>query len=71
MSDITARGVFLSTPQRPPLGSAVRLRHLHGGTIAGAVSAHAAGGIAVSFESGPRATAFALAVIASGIAGRA
>lgn len=68
MSDVSGRGVFVTTPQRPPLGSRVRIRHMRAGTIEGAVSAYAADGISVKFNQGARATAFALAVIASGMA---
>ena len=63
--DISARGAFLETNQRLPLGSRVELRHPEAGTIAAEVSAVARDGIGVAFECDSRAVAFALAAIAS------
>lgn len=63
--DISARGAFLETNQRLPLGSGVELRHPEAGTIAGEVSAVARDGIEVAFACDAKAVAFALAAIAS------
>ena len=63
--EISARGAFLETNQRPPLGSRIELRHPVAGTIAGQVSALAADGISVAFTLDARAVAFALAAIAA------
>ncbi len=63
--DVSARGAFLETNQRPPLGSSVELRHPVAGPIRGEVSALAADGIAISFPVNGRAVAFALAAIAA------
>jgi hypothetical protein len=67
MSEISARGVVLATAQRPPLGSVVRLRHLHAGSIQGIVSAHSAKGVAIAFPCDAPSVAFALAVVVSGM----
>jgi hypothetical protein len=67
ISQINARGAMLRTAHRPRLGSKVRLRHLHAGAVEGKVSGHAACGIEIAFSEGARATAFALAVVASGM----
>lgn len=66
--DISARGAFLETGYRPPLGSTVRLRHRPAGVIEGRVSGHSGAGVTVAFPAGEDASAFALAVIASGMA---
>jgi|GEM_PF-508440 len=63
--DVSARGAFLETNQRPPLGSRIDLRHPVAGSIGGEVSALASDGIAVSFALDARAVAFALAAIAA------
>jgi hypothetical protein len=63
--DISARGAFLETNQRPALGAPVELRHPVAGTINGQVSALAADGIAINFPVNGRAVAFALAAIAA------
>ena len=63
--DISARGAFLETNRRLPLGSRVELRHPEAGTIAGEVSAVARDGIGVAFACDSRSVAFALAAIAS------
>ncbi len=62
---ISARGAFLETNQRLPLGSRVELSHPDAGTIVGEVSAVARDGIGVAFACDARAVAFALAAIAS------
>ena len=63
--DISARGAFLETNQRLPLGSRVELCHPDAGSIVGEVSALAGDGIGVAFACDARAVAFALAAIAS------
>lgn len=63
--DISARGAFLETNQRPALGSRVELRHPEAGTILAEVSALARDGIGVAFECDSTSVAFALAAIAS------
>ena len=63
--DISARGVFLETNQRLPLGSRVELRHPEAGTIAGEVASVALDGLRIAFACDAKAVAFALAAIAS------
>ena len=63
--DISARGAFLETNQRPPLGSRIALSHPVAGTIDAEVSALAADGIAIAFLVTGRSVAFALAAIAA------
>lgn len=63
--DISARGAFLETNQRLPLGSPIELRHPEAGTILAQVSAVALDGIGVAFDCDAKAVAFALAAIAS------
>lgn len=61
--DISARGAFLETNQRPPLGSRVELRHPVAGSIGGRVRAIAPDGIEIAFAVDARSVAFALAAI--------
>lgn len=61
--DISARGAFLETNERPPLGSRIELRHPDAGAIAGEVSALAGDGIRIAFAVDSRSVAFALAAI--------
>ncbi len=63
--DISARGAFLETNRRLPLGSRVELHHPEAGIIAGEVSAAERDGIRVAFACDCRSVAFALAAIAS------
>jgi hypothetical protein len=63
--EISARGAFLETNGRPPLGSRIELRHPVAGSITGQVSALAADGIGIAFAADARAVAFALAAIAA------
>lgn len=63
--DISARGAFLETNQRPPLGSRIELRHPVAGAIGGEVTALAADGIAIEFTVNGRSVAFAMAAIAA------
>lgn len=62
--DISARGAFLETHQRPALGTSIELRHPEAGTIHGEVTTLARDGIGISFALNARAVAFALAAIA-------
>ena len=62
--DISARGAFLETNQRPALGTAIELRHPEAGTIMGEVTTLSLDGIGISFVLNARAVAFALAAIA-------
>ena len=61
--DISARGAFLETNERPPLGSSIELRHPEAGTIRGKVRSIAGDGIGVAFHCDSRSVAFALAAI--------
>ena len=63
--DVSARGAFLETNQRLPLGSQVELRHPEAGTIAGEVKSLTLDGMSIAFGCDTRAVAFALAAIAS------
>lgn len=62
--DISGRGAFLETSQRPPLGTTVELRHPEAGTIQAEVSALARDGIGIAFPLNARSVAFAVAAIA-------
>ena len=66
ISDVSARGAFLETSQRPPLGAGIELRHPVAGAISAQVSAISRDGIGVTFPLSPRAVAFALATLAAG-----
>lgn len=63
--DISARGAFLETNQRPALGSRIELRHPVAGAIGGEVTALAVDGIAIAFTVNGRSVAFAMAAIAA------
>ena len=63
--DISARGAFLETNQRPALGTSVELRHPVAGAINAQVGALATDGIGIVFPVNGRAVAFALAAIAA------
>jgi hypothetical protein len=63
--DISGRGAFLETHQRPPLGTSIELRHPEAGSIRGEVSSLGRDGIGISFVLNSRAIAFALATIAA------
>ncbi len=65
LREISAAGAFLETNARPPIGQCVELRHPEAGTIAGKVRSVAEDGIAISFDIGQPAMAFALAAIAA------
>ncbi len=65
LRDVSARGAFLETHARPALGSQVELRHPEAGTIFGRVRSAATDGVAIDFDPGAEAMAFALAAIAA------
>lgn len=65
LREISARGAFLETAARPEPGTWVELRHPEAGTIPAQVRAVGADGIAICFDCGERAVAFALAAIAA------
>ena len=60
---ISARGAFIETNERPALGSSIELRHPDAGSIHGRVCAVGLDGIDIAFACGPRSVAFALAAI--------
>ena len=65
LREISARGAFLETNARPPLGASVELRHPDAGTIEATVRALADDGVGIAFVYGARSVAFALAAIAA------
>jgi hypothetical protein len=62
---VSARGAFLETNARPPLGGRIELHHPEAGAIAGTVRSLSHDGISVGFDCGERSVAFALAAIAA------
>lgn len=66
--DVSGRGAFVATAYRPPLGAKVRLHHPIAGAVDGRVAAHHGAGVGIAFDVSPRATGFALAMIAGGVA---
>ncbi|WP_243455664.1 hypothetical protein [Sphingosinicella sp. BN140058] len=65
LREVSARGAFLETNARPPLGSAVELRHPEAGTIRGVVQAFAHDGVRLDFICSEQSVGFALAAIAA------
>jgi hypothetical protein len=63
LRSVSARGAFLETNARPPLGRRVSLQHPEAGTIAASVSSVAPDGIQLAFAGDGAAIAFALAAI--------
>lgn len=63
LRSVSARGAFLETNARPPLGRRVSLRHPEAGTITASVSGVAHDGILLAFAGDGPAIAFALAAI--------
>lgn len=63
--EISARGAFLETNERPELGARVELRHPEAGCLTGIVAALAADGVSVTFCVDARSVAFALAATAA------
>jgi hypothetical protein len=60
---ISARGAFLETNERPPLGSRARLHHPDAGMIEGEIRSLAPDGIELAFRCDAASIAFALAAI--------
>jgi hypothetical protein len=65
LREVSARGAFLETNARPPLGASVELRHPEAGTIQGIVQALADDGVRLGFSCGEQSVGFALAAIAA------
>ena len=65
LREVSARGAFLETNARPPLGSAVELRHPEAGAIRGVVQAFAHDGVRLDFACSEQSVGFALAAIAA------
>jgi hypothetical protein len=65
LREISARGAFVETNIRPPLGTSVELRHPDAGSIAATVRSIADDGVGIVFSYGERSVAFALAAIAA------
>lgn len=63
LREISARGAFLETNARPPLGSNIELHHPEAGAIAGVVQGVSGDGIRIGFHCGEQSVAFALAAI--------
>jgi hypothetical protein len=65
LREVTARGAFLETNARPPLGASVELRHPEAGSIQATVYAVAFDGIRIGFACSEASVAFAVAAIAA------
>lgn len=65
LRDVSARGAFVETNARLPIGRSVELHHPEAGAIAGIVRSVARDGMAIDFACSERSVAFALAAIAS------
>jgi hypothetical protein len=65
LREISARGAFLETNARPPLGASVELRHPEAGSIAATVYSVAFDGIRLGFPCSEASVAFAVAAIAA------
>ena len=65
LREVSARGAFLETNARPPLGTSVELRHPEAGAIEAWVQSVAPDGISIAFTCCEASVAFALAAIAS------
>ncbi len=65
LREVSARGAFLETSARPPLGSGVELHHPEAGAISGVVRSLASDGIGIGFDAGEASVAFAMAAIAA------
>lgn len=63
LRNVSAAGAFVETRARPALGTAVELRHPEAGAIRAHVAGLAGDGIALSFDRGGAAVAFALTAI--------
>ncbi|HEY7809562.1 MAG TPA: hypothetical protein VIA98_04190 [Allosphingosinicella sp.] len=65
LREVSARGAFLETNARPPLGASVELRHPEAGSIRGTVHALAHDGVKLGFACSETSVAFAVAAIAA------
>jgi hypothetical protein len=65
LREVSARGAFLETNARPPLGARVELRHPEAGSIHATVYAIAHDGIRLGFACSESSVAFAVAAITS------
>ncbi|HZG08653.1 MAG TPA: hypothetical protein VEZ70_06720 [Allosphingosinicella sp.] len=65
LREISARGAFLETNARPPLGTAVELRHPEAGSIQAIVQALTPDGVRIAFPCSESSMAFAVAAIAA------
>lgn len=65
LRDLSARGAFLETNARPPLGASVELHHPDAGAIEAVVKNLAHDGVELEFAFGESSVAFALAAIAA------
>ena len=65
LREVSARGAFLETNARPPLGARVELRHPEAGTIQATVYALALDGIRLGFSCSEASVAFVVAAIAA------
>jgi hypothetical protein len=65
LREVSSTGAWVETPARPAHGAHVWLRHADAGTISGHVIGHDKEGLHIVIDPGEKATAFALAVIAS------
>jgi hypothetical protein len=63
LREVSARGAFLETNARPPLGASVELRHPEAGSIQATVYAVAFDGIRLGFPCSEASMAFAVAAI--------
>ena len=63
LREVSARGAFLETNARPPLGTSVELRHPEAGSIQATVYAIANDGIRLGFACTEASVAFAVAAI--------
>lgn len=62
---VSGRGAFIQTDASPSIGTAVTLRHPDAGAIEAQVIGLQADGIALRFQPGPGAVAWAMAAIAA------
>ena len=65
LREVSARGAFLETNARPPLGATVELRHPEAGSIRATVHALAFDGIRLGFACSEASVAFAVAAISA------
>ena len=63
LREVSARGAFLETNARPPLGASVELRHPEAGSIQATVYALAHDGVKLGFPCSEASVAFAVAAI--------